>query len=74
MFFFNGSLSVPVFFFFSLAVAVAVPLPFLSNKRRLGLSPFREESPSEPGNVILTLLSKREGSVLLSFERSDRGK
>ena len=56
----------PPFFFsilsFSVSVSVAVSRPFLSNKRRVGLSLFREESPSEAGYVFLTLLSKRRFS------------
>ena len=31
---------------FSVSVSVSVSRPFLSNKRRVGLSLFREESPS----------------------------
>ena len=50
-----------LFLFFSLSVSVSVSVShsFLSNKRRVGLSLFREESPSEAGYVILTLPSKR---------------
>ena len=56
-----GSFPALLLFFVSESVSVSasVPRPFLSNKRRLGLSLFREESPSEAGYVILTLPSKR---------------
>ena len=47
------------------SVSVSVSRPSLSSKRRLGLSLFREESPSEPGNV--TPYSSFEEKVQSSF-------
>ncbi len=49
----------------SVSVSVSVSRPSLSSKRRLGLSLFREESPSEPGNV--TPYSSFEEKVQSSF-------
>ena len=49
----------------SVSVSVSVSRPFLSNKRRVGLSLFRGESPSEAG--YLNRYSSFEEKVQSSF-------